>query len=108
MWKKRGTPAHRRLLDALIGGRIAQKLTQAELANILGVPQSFVSKYETGERRLDVIELLKVSQVIGIDAAMLINELSGLIDAAMPKTGRRNKKSAEETTGRRGPRKAKI
>ncbi|QNJ90985.1 helix-turn-helix transcriptional regulator [Mycolicibacterium fluoranthenivorans] len=40
-------------------------LTQVEVAARLGVPQSFVSKYESGERRLDVIELRHVAQTLG-------------------------------------------
>ena len=39
--------------------------TQAELAERLGVPQSFVSKYESGERRLDILELKEVCQALG-------------------------------------------
>ncbi len=35
-------------------------LTQAEVATRLGKPQSYVSKYESGERRLDVAELMAV------------------------------------------------
>ena len=40
--------------------------TQADLANRLKVPQSFVSKYETGERRLDLPELRKICKALGI------------------------------------------
>ena len=39
--------------------------TQAEVAERLGVPQSFVSKYESGERRLDILELKEVCQALG-------------------------------------------
>ncbi|WP_431927540.1 helix-turn-helix domain-containing protein [Amycolatopsis tucumanensis] len=40
-------------------------LTQVQVAERLGVPQSFVSKYETAERRLDIIELGHLGRVIG-------------------------------------------
>lgn len=40
-------------------------LTQVDVAKRLDVPQSFVSKYESGERRLDVIELRHVAEAIG-------------------------------------------
>jgi transcriptional regulator with XRE-family HTH domain len=42
-------------------------LTQQELALLLGKPQSFVAKYETGERRLDVIEYVHILQVMDQD-----------------------------------------
>jgi transcriptional regulator with XRE-family HTH domain len=41
-------------------------LTQAELAERLEVPQSFVSKYETGERRLDFVETAQVCKALGL------------------------------------------
>jgi transcriptional regulator with XRE-family HTH domain len=41
-------------------------LTQVEVAKKLKVPQSFVSKYESGERRLDLIELRQVCAVLGV------------------------------------------
>ena len=40
-------------------------LTQVEVARRLEVPQSFVSKYESGERRLDVIELKYILEALG-------------------------------------------
>lgn len=56
--------------------REAAGLTQAELAARLGRPQSFVSKYESGERRLDVVEFLEVASGIGADALALVRELA--------------------------------
>jgi ribosome-binding protein aMBF1 (putative translation factor) len=41
-------------------------LTQTALAKKLKRPQSFVSKYESGERRLDLIELREISRAMGI------------------------------------------
>ncbi len=41
-------------------------LTQSEVAAELGVPQSYVSKYETGERRLDFTETAAVCGVLGV------------------------------------------
>ena len=42
------------------------KLTQKDVARRLGQPQSFVSKYESGERRLDLVELREVCDALGI------------------------------------------
>jgi transcriptional regulator with XRE-family HTH domain len=41
-------------------------LRQADVAERLGQPQSYVSKYESGERRLDVVELWSVLDVLGV------------------------------------------
>jgi transcriptional regulator with XRE-family HTH domain len=42
------------------------------LAKKLDVPQSYVSKYETGERRLDLVETLEVCAALGTDTARFI------------------------------------
>lgn len=49
----------------LIEKRKEAGLTQAVVAERLGKPQSYVSKYEKGERRLDVIEFMDISDAIG-------------------------------------------
>ena len=59
----------------LIEARNSAGLTQIDLARKLGRPQSFVSKYERGERRLDVIEFLEVAHAIGIDPPHFIRKL---------------------------------
>jgi transcriptional regulator with XRE-family HTH domain len=50
-------------------------LTQVALAKKLGRPQSFVSKFERGERRLDVIEFLDVARALKVDPAQIIANL---------------------------------
>lgn len=64
-----------RFRSLLVGARIEVGLTQAELAGRLSRPQSFVSKYERGERRLDVIEFVQVAQAIGIDPIKFLRNL---------------------------------
>jgi len=49
-------------------------LTQTDLAARLKKPQSFVSKYESGERRLDLIELKEVCEQIGISLVTLVQK----------------------------------
>ena len=65
--------------------RTAKNLTQADLASRLGLPQSFVSKYETGERRLDFVETVQVCEAIGLGieefAAAFLAELRKIRDA---------------------------
>lgn len=58
-------------LQILIDQRISAGLTQADVAEKLRKPQSFVSKYERGERRLDFVEALQVSHVLGLDPRQL-------------------------------------
>ncbi len=59
----------------LVDARLNAGLTQVALAKKLGRPQSFVSKFERGERRLDVIEFLDVARGLGVDPARMITEL---------------------------------
>jgi len=63
------------LREILIEARTAAGLSQAELARLLDRPQSFVSKYERGERRLDVIEFLQVTTRLNIDPAKILAKL---------------------------------
>ncbi len=50
-------------------------LSQQDLALRLQRPQSFVSKYELGERRLDIIELLEICEAIDMDLGEFIQRL---------------------------------
>lgn len=50
-------------------------LTQAMLAKKLRRPQSYVSKYERGDRRLDVIEFLEIARAIKFDPSEIIRKL---------------------------------
>ena len=49
-------------------------LKQTDLANILDVPQSFVSKIETGERGLDLVELKIVVEAMGATLSEFVAE----------------------------------
>jgi transcriptional regulator with XRE-family HTH domain len=59
--------AHRRryraFLERLRQARQDAHLTQVEVARALGQPQSFISKCESGERRVDVIELAELARL---------------------------------------------
>jgi transcriptional regulator with XRE-family HTH domain len=63
--------------------RLDRGLTQADLANRLGLPQSFVSKYETGERRLDFVETAAVCVALGV----AIEEFASDFAEKLGKTG---------------------
>jgi transcriptional regulator with XRE-family HTH domain len=53
-------------------------LTQSELAKKLNRPQSFVSKYESGERRLDLVELRQICQALKISLVDFVKRFERL------------------------------
>lgn len=70
------TRRHQEFIAFIASVRKAAGITQVELAERLGKPQSFVSKVERGERRLDVIEFCQVAEAIGQDPAKLLQEFA--------------------------------
>lgn len=66
---------HEHFRKLLVEARRHAGLTQVALAKKLGRPQSFVSKFERGERRLDVIEFLEVARALPLDPARIIADL---------------------------------
>lgn len=70
------TAGDQKKLQALLRQvRVEAGLTQEQLAEKLGRPQSFVSKFESGERRLDVLELRELCRAIGITLPDLVARL---------------------------------
>jgi transcriptional regulator with XRE-family HTH domain len=69
------TRQHEKFRKILASARRDAGLTQVALAKKLGRPQSFVSKFERGERRLDVIEFLEVAHALSLDPARIIAAL---------------------------------
>lgn len=68
------TAEQQRLSELLRALRERAGLRQLDVADALDVPQSFVSKYESGERRLDLIELRQVCQALGTTLTALVRE----------------------------------
>ncbi|RJT22330.1 XRE family transcriptional regulator [Mesorhizobium waimense] len=75
MPKSLRSPRHQRFLAHLVSLRKAKGLTQAQVAEKLVRPQSFVAKYEGGERRLDVIEFLEVTAALDADPCEILSSL---------------------------------
>jgi len=71
------TKRYQLLLSTLIALREDKGLSQHQLAKKLKKPQSFVSKYERGERRLDVVELLDITKALETDPHKVIDKLQG-------------------------------
>lgn len=58
---------YRAVIEALRHGRLAAGFTQVALASELGRSQQFVSKFESFERRLDVIEFVEIATILSLD-----------------------------------------
>jgi transcriptional regulator with XRE-family HTH domain len=72
-------PAQEKLQLLLRQARQEARLTQADVAQKVGQPQSFVSKYESGERRLDILELRAVCSAIGLPTTDFIKRLEQIL-----------------------------
>ena len=69
-----GESAYKKLRELLLAARERSELTQVELGIRLKRPQSFVSKYERGERRLDVVEFGEVVRALNMDPVALLRK----------------------------------
>lgn len=66
---------YRLIIKTLKVRRIELKITQAQLAQVLGKPQSFVSKIESGERRLDIIEFVHIARQLSLDLNEVLEKI---------------------------------
>lgn len=69
-----GNEANKKFRELLVEARKNAGLTQADLSSKLKRPQSFVSKYERGERRLDVVEFGEVAKALNVDAGKFLTK----------------------------------
>lgn len=69
------SPSYTKLRALLVEARERAGLTQTEVAACLKRGQSFVSKYELGERRLDVVDFLAVCECLHADPAELLRQI---------------------------------
>lgn len=76
---KLGTEEHKILLELLKKTRVEAGLRQIDLAKKLRVPQSMISKYEVGERRIDLLELRDICAALGISLADFVEQLETLL-----------------------------
>ena len=70
------SPLQKKLVAMLVEERRKAGLRQVDLAEKMGVYQSWVTHMESGQRRIDVIELIELSRAIGFDAAGMVRKLS--------------------------------
>ncbi len=76
------SPRQLELRKLLLRRRTEHDLTQAELAKRLDKPQSFVAKYEGGERRLSVIEFIDIAVALQIRPSDLLDELHDILKSS--------------------------
>lgn len=67
---------YERFRELITEARKSAGLTQVEVAARLKQHQSYVSKYESGVRRLDVVEYIRVAKAVGFDPAELVRKLA--------------------------------
>lgn len=75
---------HSAFLKVITTFRLSQKISQKDLAKKLGVSQSFVSKYESGERRLDLLELRQICFELNVSLIEFVKEFEKEIDSQQP------------------------
>lgn len=73
--------AARRLQQLLRSIRADAGLRQSDLASRLSRPQSYVSKYESGERRLDFVELREICLALGVPLVDFVARYEALSDS---------------------------
>jgi len=75
MAKSLHTPEYEYFRSLLVVAREKSGLTQAEVSTRLRRPQSFVAKYEGGERRLDVVEFIQVCVALDVDPHVILTDV---------------------------------
>ena len=70
--------AERKLRAILVERRNRLGLTQAQLGKMLGKSQQFVSKYETGERKIDAVELVLIAKALNLSTSHILRRVGDL------------------------------
>ncbi len=86
MFKARYREAYAALRDSMIAERRKAGLKQEDLAAALDVRQSLISDIETGQRRLDIVELCLLASVIGFDPCSLLRTIEQALPADSKRT----------------------
>jgi transcriptional regulator with XRE-family HTH domain len=87
MQKSLRSPEYTRLIATLVAARKSAEVRQQALAKKLGRPQSFIAKYEGGERRIDVIEFVAIARALGADPVKLFGDF--VVGMPTPKAKRK-------------------
>ncbi len=79
MTKSVFTNEYSEFIKILVVARKNAGLSQVEIANRINKNQSYVSKYEHGERRLDIIEFIDIANAIGKNPVEIFSEFFSII-----------------------------
>jgi transcriptional regulator with XRE-family HTH domain len=69
------SPTHRALIAAIVAGREELGLSQREFAAKLGESNNFVWRVEAGERRVDLVEFVKIAKALEVDPVTLFRRI---------------------------------
>ncbi|HZZ42845.1 MAG TPA: helix-turn-helix transcriptional regulator [Tepidisphaeraceae bacterium] len=83
------TAAQQELVRAIVGMRKKAGLSQRGLAELLGREQNYLGRIETGQRRVDLVELVQICQACGADPNAEIPRLVRQIAESVPRRRRR-------------------
>lgn len=75
------SPRHRALIEQLIAARHRRGMTQTQLATALNEYQSFVARLESGQRRVDVVELIRLSDILGFAPDEMVKAVAQVAEA---------------------------
>jgi transcriptional regulator with XRE-family HTH domain len=85
MQKSLKSPEYARLVTMLVAVRHAAGVRQQKLAEKLRKPQSFIAKYEGGERRIDLIEFIAIARALDADPVKLLRDFVAADPGAKPR-----------------------
>lgn len=80
MTKTIHSPGQKALIEALTKTRKEAGLSQMALAERLHCHQSMIARIESGERRIDVVELVVLARAIGVDANAILQSVAAVVD----------------------------
>ena len=80
MQKTLTTERHKALIELMTRYREKTGITQAGLAEQLGEYQSFVARLESGQRRLDVIEFMRLAKILKFNESDILAQLKRIAD----------------------------
>lgn len=89
-------PDYRLLLEVLREARKQQGVSQVELANRLGNTQTFVSKCERGERRIDLVEFVEIAEALGV---LPLDVLASYLSKRAERISARRKSASRDKAG---------